>query len=91
MMMRCLQIPDEAYEALKLPPGRAEEALQHEFAVFLVKEGLLHPAQARTIAKMGRVEFQELLARRKVEWGGSPGDAIHDLETARAAVPSKPV
>jgi hypothetical protein len=45
MTTLCLQIPDEAYKALKLPPGRAEEELQHEFAVFLVKEGLLGPAQ----------------------------------------------
>jgi predicted HTH domain antitoxin len=80
-----LQIPDEAYQALKLPPGRAEEELRNEFAVFLVKEGLLRPAQARTIAKMGRLAFQELLARRKVEWGGSLEDALQDLETARAA------
>ncbi len=89
--MLCLQIPDEAYAALKLPPGRAEEELQHEFAVFLVKEGLLHPAQARTVANMERVEFQALLARRKVEWGGSPDDALDDLATARAAVRSDPV
>jgi hypothetical protein len=58
-----LQIPDEAYKALKLPPGRTEEELQHEFAVFLVKEGLLGPAQARTIAKMDRLALQELLGR----------------------------
>ena len=85
MTMLFLQIPDEAYKALKLPPGRAEEELQHEFAVFLVKEGLLGPAQARTIAKMDRLAFQELLARRKVEWGGSPEDALRDRETAIAA------
>lgn len=86
MTVLCLQIPDEAYNALKLPPGRAEEELQHEFAVFLVKEGLLGPAQARTIANMDRLAFQELLARRQVDWGGSPEDALQDLESARAAV-----
>ncbi len=59
--------------------------------MFLVKEGLLGPAQARTIAKMDRLAFHELLARRKVEWGGSPEDALHDLETARAAVQSDSV
>ena len=85
MTTLCLQIPDEAFKALKLPPGRAEEELRQEFAVFLVKEGLLDPAHARTIARMGRVEFQDLLARRKVEWSGSPDDALHDLATARAA------
>jgi predicted HTH domain antitoxin len=86
MTTLCLHIPDEAYKALKLPPGRAEEELQHEFAVFLVKEGLLGPAQARTIAKMDRLAFQDLLARRKVDWGGSAEEAIQDLEAARTAV-----
>jgi|GEM_PF-2537691 len=87
----CLQIPDEACNALKLPPGRAEEELQQEFAVFLVKERLLGPAQARTITKLDRLAFQERLARRNVEWGGSPEDALDDLHTARATAQSDPV
>ncbi len=91
MTMLCLQIPDDAYNALKLPPGRVEEELRHEFAVYLVKDGLLGQAQARTIAKMDRLAFQALLARRNVEWGGSPEEALHDLETAHAAVQSDPV
>jgi predicted HTH domain antitoxin len=86
MMTLHLHISDEAYKALKLPLGRVEEELQQGFAVFLVKEGLLGPAQARTITKMDRLAFQELLARRKVEWGGKPEDALQDLEAARAAV-----
>lgn len=90
MATLCLQIPDEAYKALKLPPGRAEEELQHEFAVFLVKDGLLGPAQARSIAKMDRLAFQDLLARRRVEWGGSAEDALDDLKTAHAAAQSDP-
>jgi len=80
-----LQIPDEIFNVLKLPPDRAEEELQQEFAVFLVKEGLLAPSQARTIAKMDRLAFQDLLARRRVQWGGSPEEALEDLEAARAA------
>jgi len=47
---------------------------------------LLGPAQARTIARMDRLAFQDLLARRKVDWGGSPEEALQDLEAARAAV-----
>ncbi|NEX17924.1 MAG: hypothetical protein C1943_15215 [Halochromatium sp.] len=85
MTMRYLEIPEEAYDALRLPPGRAEEELQQEFAVFLVKEGLLGPALARRIANMNRLAFHELLARRQVDWGGSVEDALRDLETARIA------
>jgi predicted HTH domain antitoxin len=89
MALLSLQIPDEAFQALKIPPGRAEEELRQEFAVFLVKEGLLHPAQARTIAKMDRLAFQDLLARRQVRWGGSPEDALADLDAARKAIPAE--
>jgi|GEM_PF-5097351 len=67
-----LQIPEDAVHSLRLPLGRAEEELRREFAVFLVKEGLLERAPARRIAQMERVAFDELLARRRVPWGGSP-------------------
>lgn len=78
-----LQIPEDAVDFLKLPPDRAEEELRHEFAVFLVKEGLLGRAQARLVAQMERLPFEELLARRRVPWGGSPQDVLHDFDTAR--------
>ncbi|WP_058556451.1 UPF0175 family protein [Thiohalocapsa sp. ML1] len=85
--MYCLPIPDDAFNALKLPPARAEEELRREFAVFLVKEGLLEPAQARAVAGMDRVPFQALLAQRQVAWGGSPEDALEDMRAATAAIP----
>jgi predicted HTH domain antitoxin len=81
----CLQIPDEAYRALKLTPDRAEEELKHEFAVFLVKEGLLNAAQARKVADMDRIAFQDLLARRRVPWAGLADDVLRDLDAAQAA------
>ncbi|WP_462320421.1 UPF0175 family protein [Halochromatium sp.] len=84
--MHCLPIPEDAFNALKLPPSRAEEELRREFAIFLVQEGLLGPSQARTIADMDRLAFQALLARRQVAWGGSPEEAIDDMQAARAAV-----
>jgi hypothetical protein len=84
--MHCLPIPDDAFAALKLPPERAEAELRREFAVFLVKEGLLEPAQARTVAGMERVPFASLLAGRQVAWGGSPEDALEDMRAARAAM-----
>jgi hypothetical protein len=83
--MHYLEIPEEAYDALRLPPGRVDDELRQEFAVFLVKEGLLDPWPARRIASMDRLAFHELLVRRRVEWSGSATDAIDDLETARVA------
>lgn len=84
--MHCLPIPDDAFAALKLPPARAEEELRREFAVFLVKEGLLEAAQARTVAGMDRVAFQTLLAQREIAWGGSPEEALEDMRAACAAI-----
>lgn len=85
MTMHCLQIPEEAFAALKFPPDRAEEQLRQEFAVFLVREGLLGVAQAKRIAQMDRVSFQTLLAQRRVDLIGSVEDALHDAQSARAA------
>lgn len=88
-IMHCLQIPDDAFNALKLPAGRAERELHCEFPIFLVKEGLLEPTQARSIANMDRVAFQYLLAQRQVDWGGSPEEALADMQTAQVAARSE--
>ena len=60
-----LEIPGDILEALRLPEGRAKEELRREFAVFLVREGLLPNAKARLLAGMERLDFEELLARRR--------------------------
>lgn len=83
--MHCLEIPDQAYRALKLPPERADEELHRELAIVLVKEGLLAPAHARLIAKMDRLAFNDLLARRRVAWDGSAEDVMEDIIAARDA------
>lgn len=85
-----LLIPDVAVDALKLPAGQVQEALQQEFAVFLVKEGLLDQASARLIAGLDRLSFRQLLAKRRVDWGGSPEDAIDDFAAARHAAQAEP-
>jgi len=83
--MHCLEIPDQACRALRLPPERADEELHRELAISLVKEGLLGPAHARLIAKMERLAFDDLLARRRVAWGGSADDVMADVAAARNA------
>lgn len=77
-----MEIPPEVLQALKLPEKRVHDELRKEFAVFLVKEGLLPRPQARQFAGMQRLEFEDLLAQRQVPWEGSPEDAIHDMEVA---------
>lgn len=77
-----MEIPPEVLQALKLPEKRVQEELRREFAVFLVKEGLLPRPQARQFAGMERLAFEELLARRQVPWEGTPEEAFHDMDAA---------
>lgn len=85
-----LEIEPDVLEALRLPPDRMAEELRREFAVFLVREGLLPRAQARKLAAMERLEFEDLLARRHVEWEGTADDVFEDVEAARQALPEEP-
>lgn len=77
-----LEIPEDIAAALRFPPSRAAEELRREFAVFLVKEGLLPRHKARELAAMERVAFEDLLARRGVAWEGTADEVSADIEAA---------
>jgi len=77
-----VEIPYEALSALKLPHGRAQEELRHEFAVFLVREGLLPRPQARLVAQMTRLDFEDLLVRRKVPIEIDVEDLLNEVQSA---------
>jgi predicted HTH domain antitoxin len=81
-----LEIPDDIAAALRFPPSRASEELRREFAVFLVKEGLLPRYKARELAAMERVAFEDLLARRGVAWEGTADEVFADVEAAERAL-----
>ena len=77
-----LEIPDDIAARLRFPPDRASEELRREFAVFLVKEGLLPRHQARQLSALSRVAFEDLLARRGVAWEGTADEIFADVEAA---------
>jgi predicted HTH domain antitoxin len=81
-----LEIPEDIVAALRFLPSRASEELRREFAVFLVKEGLLPRHQARQLAGLERVAFEDLLARRGVAWEGTANEVFADLDAAERAV-----
>lgn len=81
-----LEIPDDVAAALRFPANRASEELRREFAVFLVKEGILPRHKARQLAAMERVAFDDLLARRGVAWEGSVEDVFADVDAAERAL-----
>lgn len=77
-----LEIPEDIADALRFPPGRATEELWREFAVFLVKEGLLPRHKARKLVAMERVAFEDLLAHRGVAWDGTADEVFADVDAA---------
>ena len=77
-----LEIPEDVADALRFPPNRATEELRREFAVFLVKEGILPRPKARKLASMERVAFEDLLAQRGVAWDGTAEDVLADVDAA---------
>ncbi len=74
-----LEIPDDIAAALRFPESRAAEELRREFAVFLVKEGILPRHKARRLVAIERVAFEDLLARRGVAWEGTVEDVFADV------------
>ncbi len=50
--------------------------------MFLVKEGLLPRHQARQLAALPRVEFEDLLARRGVAWEGTVDEVFAEVLAA---------
>jgi predicted HTH domain antitoxin len=81
-----LEIPDDIAAALRFPENRASEEIRREFAVFLVKEGILPRQKARRLAGMERVAFEDLLARRGVAWEGGVADVFSDVEAVERAL-----
>ena len=62
--------------------------LRREFAVYLVKEGLLPRHQARQLAALERVAFEDLLARRGVAFVGDWRSALLPSVQIEVAEPS---
>lgn len=81
-----LEIPEDIAAALRFPPSRASEELRREFAVFLVKEGLLPRHQARQLAALERVAFEDLLARRGVACEITADEIFTDLDAAEQLI-----
>lgn len=72
-------IPDEVLEAARM----TEEEMRQEFAVFLFQQEKLTLAQASRFAGMTPLEFQHLLASRRIPLHYGIEDLDEDLETLR--------
>jgi cytochrome P450 len=83
-------VDEEVRMLLRALEPRGEAELRREFAVFLVREGLLPRGKARQLAAMERLEFDDLLARRGVAWEGTAEEVFEDVGDARAALAEEP-
>ena len=71
-----LEVPDELFESLKIPPEERGARLRRELAVRLYQKGLLSFGKARELAGMGKWEFHDLL-------GGEGVVRHYDVEELR--------
>ena len=74
-----LEIPEEVWTTLRLPPGEIERELRKELALALYQRQVLSLGKARTLAQMTRWEFEELLGERKVLRHYSEGNLHEDI------------
>ena len=74
-----LTISDELLHSAHM----SEEELSLEIAVLLYQREKLTLAQAARLAKMGRVQFQHLLASRRIPLNYDVSDLEQDLKTLR--------
>lgn len=61
-----VRIPDDVFNALRLPLGEVEAELAKELAVTLYARGALSLGKARKLAGLTLWEFEDLLGKRRV-------------------------
>ncbi len=74
-----LVIPDE----LLMAAGMTEEELKCEIALMLYQQGRITLAQASRFAGMTRLQFQHLLASRRIPVHYDASDLEEDLKTMK--------
>lgn len=62
-----IQIPDDIFEALKIPEKEREDELRTELAVSLYARGALSFGKARELAGLSKYDFQRELGKREIE------------------------
>ena len=76
-----LEISDDLFEALRLPPEEKVIRLRRELAVRLYQKGLLSFGKARELAGMGKWEFHDLLGKEGIIRHYDMEDLQDDLNT----------
>lgn len=81
--MAAIEIPEEVYDALRVPEDEREGLVREELALSLYARGALSAGKARELADCSEREFARLLADRGIERDYTEEELEEDLEYAR--------
>jgi len=79
-----LEIPNNIHEALHVSPAEAEQRLKLELAVALYAQNALGLGKAAQLASLSRLDFNDVLAERKIPMHYSQQELEEDLAYARS-------
>lgn len=80
--MAAIEIPEEVYDALRLPEEEREGVMRQELACSLYERGVLSFGKARELTGVSKREFGELLGERGIERHYTDEELAEDLEYA---------
>ena len=79
-----LDIPNNIHEALHVTPAEAEARLKLELAVSLYAQKALSLGKAAELADMGVLDFNDILAERRIPMHYGEKELAEDLAYARS-------
>ncbi len=74
-----LEIPEDVARSIRLPRGRERRILMQELALRLYEQGIIGAAQAASMLKLQRLEFEKLLAENRIPIHGDADELASDL------------
>ena len=80
-----MEIPDQVFEAMRLPRPEVEARLRLELAVSLYAQHVLGLGKAAELAGISRWELNQHLAKRSVPMHYAEEDLHEDLAYARSS------
>jgi predicted HTH domain antitoxin len=78
-----IEIPEDAYDALRLPEGEREGVMREELACSLYDRGVLSFGKAQELAGLSKREFGGFLGERGIERHYTDEELAEDVEYAR--------
>jgi predicted HTH domain antitoxin len=84
LMQLTIQIPDAALRAMRMPADQIEAELKKELALVLYSREVLSAGKATEMAGISRLEFEALLAERRIERPFSIEELERDLSWAKS-------